>query len=91
MAAGRFVGTAELQGIPSNLLRDLSETGETCFITEEGRAKAVLMDINRYNALMDLVEESENPGGHDAGGDARENASVRTILRHTTMLLKRPV
>jgi PHD/YefM family antitoxin component YafN of YafNO toxin-antitoxin module len=90
MASNRFLGTAELQGIPSELLQNLSETGETFFITEEGKAKAVLMDINRYNALMDLVEEAENPPAHDEVEDTRKHASVRSILSQSTCTMPIP-
>jgi PHD/YefM family antitoxin component YafN of YafNO toxin-antitoxin module len=87
--SNRFLGTAELQGIPSELLQNLSETGETFFITEEGKAKAVLMDINRYNALMDLVEEAENPR-HDDVEDTRKHTSVRSILSQSTCTMPIP-
>ncbi len=88
--AGRFLGTQDIQGIPADLLQTLSETGETLFITEEGKAKAVLMDINRYNALMDLVEEAENPRHENEGEDTRKHASVRTILSSSTRIMPRP-
>jgi PHD/YefM family antitoxin component YafN of YafNO toxin-antitoxin module len=87
--AGRFLGSQDVQGIPAELLQTLSETGETLFITEDGKAKAVLMDINRYNALMDLVEEAENPR-QDEGEDTRKHASVRTILSSSTRIMPRP-
>ena len=80
MASGRFVRTNDLQQNSNTLLRDLTELGETCYITENGRAKAVLMDINRYNALMDLVEEAESPKEHEVAEETRHHISVRAIL-----------
>jgi PHD/YefM family antitoxin component YafN of YafNO toxin-antitoxin module len=81
MAAGRFVGADELKQRSTHLIRDISASGETCYITEDGKAKAVLMDINRYNALMDLVEEQESFREHHVGDDTRKHASVRMIMQ----------
>ena len=84
MASGRFVGTSELQTNPNTLLEDIIASGETCFITENGRAKAVLMDIHRYNCLMDIVEEAENLKNHSPGDETRKHISVKAILQRTT-------
>ena len=61
---------------------DILASGETCFITEGGRAKAVLMDIHRYNCLMDIVEEAESLK-HNAGDETRKYISVKAILERT--------
>jgi PHD/YefM family antitoxin component YafN of YafNO toxin-antitoxin module len=89
MPAERFVPTEELQSNPRDLLDDISTFGTTCYITEDGKAKAVLMDINRYNALMDLVEDAENPRATSEGDETREYASVRTILKNSSRYLKK--
>jgi len=88
MPAERFVPTEELQTNPRDLLDDITTFGTTCFITEDGKAKAVLMDINRYNALMDLVEDAESPRESE-GDETREYASVRTILKNSSRYLKK--
>ena len=67
MASGRFVRANELPHKSTRLLQDLSMTGEPCYITEDGKARAVIMDISRYNALMDLVEEAESPRSLEVG------------------------
>ena len=88
MPSGRFVGTNELQINSVNLIDTITNTGETCFITENGKARAVLMDIHRYNALMDLIEEAENP--KNPGDETRKHASVRGMLeRHSTRIVRR--
>ena len=90
MASERFVGTSELQNNASLLLDDITTTGTTCYITQDGKAKAVLIDINRYNALMDLVEEAENPArADDVGAETRHYSSVRTILKESARLAKK--
>ncbi len=86
MPSGRFVGANELENKSKSLLEELNSCGEPCYITEDGRARAVLMDINRYNALMDLVEEAESP---KEGEETRKHVSVRTILSRTTRINRR--
>ena len=64
------------------LVRDIGQSGDTCYITEGGKAKAVLLDINSYNALMDLVEDAELPPAEsEIQPESRECVSVRSILR----------
>lgn len=89
MAAGRFVGAKELQARSDMLLQDVSDTGEPCYITQNGKAKAVLIEINRYNALMDLVEEAESLKAQEVGEETRQQASVRGILRRSSRVIRR--
>ncbi|MCZ7644732.1 MAG: type II toxin-antitoxin system Phd/YefM family antitoxin [Planctomycetota bacterium] len=79
--SARFVVVSELQARTNTLLKEVQNTGEPCYITQDGKATAVLIDINRYNALMDLVEESESPRQRDEGEETRKQASVRVILK----------
>ena len=91
MASGRFVRAHELQLSSHAVLHDVSTTGEPCYITENGKARAVLMDINRYNALMDLIEETESPTahGHEIGDETRKHVSVRGIIARSGRLMRR--
>jgi len=88
MATGKFVAARELEAAPTSYLRHVVDSGEPCYITEDGRAKAVLMDINRYNQLMDLVEETESPKGSEVGDETRKLASVRTILSKSSRIIR---
>ena len=88
MSTGRFVGAMELQKSTPHLLREVTASGEACFITQDGKCTAVLMDIGRYNALMDLLEESESPRVSPVGEETRQHASVRGILRRSTRNLR---
>lgn len=89
MASGRFVRTHDLQHASSTVIKDVTSTGEPCYITEDGKAKAVLMDINRYNALMDLIEETESPRDHEIGDETRKHVSVRGIIGRPNRLMRR--
>jgi prevent-host-death family protein len=88
MSSDRFVVASELPRKSKTLLRSVTETGEPCYITEDGRAKAVLMDIHRYNALMDLLEEAEHPELVEQYHVSTE-VSVRSILERSSRSSRR--
>ncbi|NCO65494.1 MAG: prevent-host-death family protein [Candidatus Aquicultor secundus] len=55
-----ILSASEVREQLSRILKSLSEKKEPVFITQYGKAKAVLMDIDRYNALMQLLEDLED-------------------------------
>ena len=83
----RFVGANELSRSSGRLLRNVTETGEPCYITEDGKAKAVIMDINKYNQLMDLIEEAEHP--QPVTEENYNHVSVRGILEGSSRISSR--
>ena len=80
MSNGRFVGTSELLNQGDALVHEIGASGDTCYITEDGKAKAVLLDINRYNALMDLIEDSEL-SATEISSELKDPVSVKEIIR----------
>ena len=73
-----FVPTHELKKRASALVQEVSASGEPCYIMEEGKAKAVLLDVHRYHAMMDLIEEAESPASFQQ--KLRVDASIRHFL-----------
>ncbi len=55
-----------IQILPSTQVRDhmaevikhITEEGSSCFITQYGKAEAVLLSVERFNELMSLVEDA---------------------------------
>ena len=80
MSSGLFIKTKELSEMGDQLVETIGKSGDTCFITEEGRAKAVLLDIQHYNALMDLVEEAEAAPEPAMASPEINAVSVRHII-----------
>jgi PHD/YefM family antitoxin component YafN of YafNO toxin-antitoxin module len=73
---GSVVNATEVGRKLPRLLNRLS-TNESVFITDSnGRAKAVLLDIDKYHAMMDALEDDEG-GGPDA---AVAGALLKAIL-----------
>ncbi len=64
-----------LPGLLSNI-----STGEgACYITDgDGRARAVLLDIDRYNAMMDALEDQADSADAKVAG-----ALLKAILKRT--------
>ena len=51
-----FINKQEAIGRLNELIHEISEDGSPCYLTENGQTTAVLLDVNRYHALMDAVE-----------------------------------
>ncbi|HCG98601.1 MAG TPA: type II toxin-antitoxin system prevent-host-death family antitoxin [Actinobacteria bacterium] len=56
----KILPASEVRGQLSSILKRLAEDKAPVYITQYGRAKAVLMDIERYDALMQLLEDLED-------------------------------
>ena len=48
------------------LLTEIQAQGSPCYLTEGGQAKAVLLDVDRYNAMMDALEEKDTAADREA-------------------------
>lgn len=51
----RVIGVAQLRDELASVMDDLSEVGEI-IVTQRGEGKAVLMELDRYNQLIDRLE-----------------------------------
>ena len=70
------------KGLPG-LLNEISTSEGACYITDgDGRARAVLLDIDRYNAMMDAIEDEAGPLGMQAAKGAKTAGAVlKAILK----------
>jgi PHD/YefM family antitoxin component YafN of YafNO toxin-antitoxin module len=50
----------------NDLIRQIAKDGGPCYITEEGVTRAVLLDVDRYHAMMDAIEAMESAQDHRA-------------------------
>lgn len=73
---GPIVSAREAADVLPKLLSRIGDAG-TYYITDgRGRARAVLLDVDRYHAMMDALEE-QSSGNPDA---SLANALIREIL-----------
>jgi PHD/YefM family antitoxin component YafN of YafNO toxin-antitoxin module len=63
---------SEVRDRMAAVLKQLSETGQPVFITRYSRAEAVLLSMERYGTMMDLLEDRE---------DELDSALGRRVLR----------
>ena len=67
--------TMPVSDLRKNINAILSRLARPIFVTQHGRVKAVLMDIERYNELMDEIEDMRDacdPEVRREAGEARE-------------------
>lgn len=67
----RVVGTRQLREQLADVIGELRDT-EEIVVTQRGQARAVLVDIERYNQLLERLEFLED--SIDALGGEREGA-----------------
>ena len=67
----KVVGTRQLRDELASVMSELNRFGEIV-ITQRGEGKAVLMDLDRYNRLMERLEYLED--SLDAVEDPRQGA-----------------
>ena len=74
-----FLSCTELQGQVEDVVSGVSEKGKACYITEDGRTRAVIVDIDHYNAMLDAIEASEDPDHVAARQIIKSHLSGRKI------------
>jgi len=54
----KIMPATEVRDRMSQVISDISEHGDSCFITQYGKAEAVMLSIDRFDELMSLVEDA---------------------------------
>jgi len=60
LMAATIFSTSEVRSKISTILARLQKTKKPVFIARRGKAEAVLLSIERYNAMIDLLEDRED-------------------------------
>ena len=55
MKAANIRPITELKNRTKELVRDVSESGQSVVITQNGKAKVVVMDVEQYDRLQDTL------------------------------------
>ena len=53
----RILPSSEVRDHLSEIIKNISKEGSSCFITQYGKAEAVMISINRFNELVSLLED----------------------------------
>jgi prevent-host-death family protein len=54
----KILASTEVRDHMSQVLNDVSKNGNSCFITQHGKAQAVILSVDRFEELLSLVEDS---------------------------------
>ncbi len=54
----KIIAATQARDHMSEVIEDIAQSGETCFITQYGKAEAVMMSAGRFDELMSLVEDA---------------------------------
>jgi len=54
----KILPSTEVRDHMAQVMKDISREGTSCFITQYGKAEAVMISIERFNELMSLVEDA---------------------------------
>lgn len=54
----RILPSTEVRDHMSQIIKEISEKGASCFITQYGKAEAVMISVERFHELMSLVEDA---------------------------------
>lgn len=53
----KILPTTEVRDQMSQIMKDIAKEGNTCFITQYGKAEAVMISFERFNEMMNLLED----------------------------------
>jgi PHD/YefM family antitoxin component YafN of YafNO toxin-antitoxin module len=66
------VPSSQVRGKIASILKRLHRTSKPVFITRYGQTEAVLLSMERYNAMLDLLEDREDELDAPLGQRIRE-------------------
>lgn len=53
----KILPSSEVRDHMAQIIKSISQEGSSCFITQYGKAEAVMISVDRFNELMSLVED----------------------------------
>ena len=83
----KFIGTDDLRRELADILRNLPKENRIV-ITQHGKPKAVLLDLNTYLELLDIQEDVIQPGYIDSLYKELEAAEKGKKISHEDLVKK---
>ena len=53
----QILPSSEVRDHMAQIIKTISQDGSSCFITQYGKAQAVMLSVERFHEIMDLVED----------------------------------
>ena len=82
----RFMGVDDLRRDLGTILNDLPEKKDEVVITQHGKPKAILLDLNTYLQLVDIQEEVIQPGYIDSLYKELEEVKKGKVIDHSDLV-----
>ena len=54
----QILPSSEVRDHMAEIIKSISKEGASCFITQYGKAQAVMISVERFNELISLVEDA---------------------------------
>jgi PHD/YefM family antitoxin component YafN of YafNO toxin-antitoxin module len=54
----KILPSSEVRDHMAEIIKSIAAEGSSCFITQYGKASAVMISVDRFNELMSLVEDA---------------------------------
>ncbi len=68
----RILPASEVRDRMASIVEEITRDGEPCYVTQYGKAKAVLLSIDRYEVMMDLLEDKEDEADSELAKRVKE-------------------
>jgi PHD/YefM family antitoxin component YafN of YafNO toxin-antitoxin module len=72
------ISTIPVSDLRKSINAILSRLARPLFVTQHGRVKAVLLDIERYNEMLDELEDMRSASDPELRAEAAEARQART-------------
>ena len=53
----KILPSSEVRNHMAQIIKETSQDGSVCFITQHGKAEVVLLGVARYNQMLSLLED----------------------------------
>ena len=84
----KFIGTDDLRRDLTDIINKLSGQQTEIIVTQHGKPKAVLIDLNTYLELTDIQEDVIKPGYIDSLYDELEKVKKGKGIKHEDLMKK---
>ena len=84
----KFIGADDLRRDLSDILEKLPHEDSKLIITQHGKPKAVLLDLNTYLELVDIQEDTIQPGYIDSLYHELEQVQHGKGINHEDLIKK---
>ena len=69
-----FLPRSEMADRFDSVVEELMRSGSACYVVESGKPRAVILDVDKYHAMMDIIEASTAASRDDVDAELLRSA-----------------